>query len=160
MRQVVARALTPEGFARFGRVHDLGQPGEGVSHHQDEDWTDGFTRMPLIDGPAHLGMTRADAAPWTCRQMERHPRTQEALFCAGTPIVLAVAPAGAGAAPATDMIEAFVIRPGQLAVMDRGVWHDACRGLDAPTAYYWSAVCGLGPDPWVAPDAGPVEIRA
>ena len=63
-------------------------------------------------------------------------------------------------APHSDTVEAFVIRPGQVAVMNRGVWHDACRGLAGPTAYYWMAICGLGLDPWIDIEGGPVEVRA
>jgi len=92
--------------------------------------------------------------------MERHPRTEEALFCAGAPIILAVAPAGDGAAPEAGTLQAFVILPGQVAVMNRGVWHDACRGFDGPAAYHWMAICGLGPDPWVEVSGGPVRVQA
>ncbi|MBD9529929.1 ureidoglycolate lyase [Paracoccus sp. PAR01] len=159
MSHVTPEPLTAAGFAAFGRVHDLGVDGPDVRLTKGPDWLDGFTLPPLIDGRGHLGMTRAPAAPWTCRQMERHPLTEEALFCAGAPIVLAVAPPSAADAPDAAAIRAFVIQPGQVAVMNRNVWHDACRGLDGPAAYYWMAICGLGPDPWVAPDAGPVEVR-
>ncbi len=44
--------------------------------------------------------------------------------------------------------------------MNRGVWHDACRGLTGPTPYYWMAICGLGADPWIDIEGGPVEVRA
>lgn len=160
-RIVQASELTAEGFAPFGRVHDLvGGDSAGVQRMAGEGWTDGFTLAPLIDGRGHLGMTRGPAAPWLACQMERHPLTEEALFCAGAPIVLAVAPAGEGDAPLSATVEAFIIRPGQVAVMNRGVWHDACRGLTGPTAYHWMAICGLGPDPWVGIAGGPVEVRA
>lgn len=156
-----ALPLTAEAFAPFGRVFDLtGAPGEGVRPMSGEGWTDSYTLAPLIDGPGHLGMTRGPAAPWDCRLMERHPRTEEALFCAGAPIVLAVAPGGAAPAPLAGTLRAFVIRPGQVAVMERGVWHDACRGLDGPTPYHWMATCGLGPDPWVEVAGGPVRVLA
>lgn len=158
---VRARPLTASGFAPYGRVLDLaGTDDPGVRRMSGEDWSDGFTLAPLIDGQGHLGMTQAPAAPWFARQMERHPRTEEALFCAAQPIVLAVAQGGEGAAPVAEAIEAFTIYPGQVAVMNRGVWHDACRGLTGPTPYYWMAICGLGPDPWVEIGGGPVEVRA
>ena len=153
--------LTAEAFAPFGRVFDLtGIPGEGVMPMPGEGWRDSYTLAPLIDGPAHLGMTQGPSAPWDCRLMERHPRTEEALFCAGTAIVLAVAPAGPAPAPLAQTLRAFLIRPGQVAVMNRGVWHDACRGHQAPTPYYWMATCGLGPDPWVQVSGGPVRVLA
>lgn len=158
---VLARPLTALSFSPFGRVFDLsGSPAEGVKAMSGDGWTDSFTLRPLIDGQGHLGMTQGPAAPWPCRSMERHPRTEEALFCASAAIVLAVAPAGDAPAPQAEELAAFVIRPGQVAVMNRGVWHDACRGLEGPTPYYWMAICGLGSDPWVPVAGGPVEVRA
>ncbi len=156
-----AQPLTPSGFAPFGRVLDLrGEADFGIATVSGEGWRDSYTLAPLIDGQGHLGMTLGPSAPWECRQMERHPRTEEALFCAGAPIVLAVAPPGEAPAPQAGSLQAFVLQPGQVAVMSRGVWHDACRGLAGPTPYHWMAICGLGPDPWVAVEGGPVRVQA
>lgn len=160
---VVARPVTAENFARFGTVYNLTDDHDaGVVWTAGDGWNDGFTGKPLIDGSGHLGLTRGGGAPWHCTAMERHPRTQEALFCAAQPIVLAVAPASETDAPHRDDIEAFVIVPGQTVVMHRGVWHDACRGVFGPTPYYWIAMCGLGESPWVPVAGGPrlVEVDA
>lgn len=156
-----AQPLTATAFAPFGRVFDLrGAAGDAVAAISGEGWTDCYTLRPLINGQGHLGMTHGPAAPWDCCQMERHFRTEEALFCAGEPIVLAVAPPGDPAAPQAATVQAFVLQPGQVAVMAPGVWHDACRGLRGPTFYHWMAVCGFGPDPWVPVDGGPVRVQA
>lgn len=155
-----AQPLTVDGFAPFGRVLDLrGEADDGVMAISGEGWTDCYTLLPLIDGQGHLGITQGPSAPWDCRKMERHARTEEALFCAGAPIVLAVAPPGEAPAPQATALRAFVLQPGQVAVMARGVWHDACRGLLSPTVYHWMAICGLGPDPWVEVEGGPVTVR-
>lgn len=157
---VIAQYLTPESFASFGRVFNLEDTsGDGVSNLQGEGWTDSFTSKPLIDGLGHLGITQGPAAPWSCEKMERHHGTEEALFCAGAPIVLAVAPPCQNVAAAAKNVSAYIINPGQIVVMKKGVWHDACRGLDGPTPYYWMAVCGLGPDPWVPLEGGPVLVK-
>ena len=160
MTPVRARPVTVENFARYGRVYDLaGDADPNVIWTQGDGWADGFTRTPLIDGSGHLGMTRGGSAPWPCAQMERHPQTEEALFCAGEPIVLAVAPASKADAPHRDEIEAFVIAPGQVVVMHRNVWHDACRGATRATPYYWMAICGLGESPWIPVAGGPRQIE-
>lgn len=156
-----AQELTAKAFAPFGRVFDLrGDARDGVAAVSGEGWSDCYTLRPLINGQGHLGMTRGPAAPWDCRQMERHLRTEEALFCAGEAIVLAVAPPGDSSTPQALALQAFILQPGQVAVMAPGVWHDACRGLRGPTFYHWMAICGLGPDPWVTVEGGPVRVQA
>ena len=160
MTPVVARPVTAENFARYGKVYDLaGDADPDVIWTKGDGWDDGFTRTPLIDGSGHLGMTRGGSAPWSCTAMERHPLTEEALFCAAEPIVLAVAPASDADAPDHNDIEAFIIVPGQTVVMYKNVWHDACRGATRATPYYWMAVCGLGESPWIAVTGGPRRIR-
>ena len=156
-----AQPLTGKAFEPFGRVLDLRVGvGDAVAAVSGDGWSDCYTLRPLITGQGHLGMTRGPAAPWVCRQMERHPRTEEALFCAAEAIVLAVAPPSDSVAPEAGSVRAFVLQPGQVAVMAQGVWHDACRGLLGPTYYHWMAICGLGPDPWVAVKGGPVRVQA
>lgn len=158
---VVARSVTAENFARYGKVYDLvDDEDRQVIWTTGDGWRDGFTRVPLIEGAAHLGITRGGGAPWSCTAMERHPLTEEAIFCAAEPIVLAVAPASAADAPDAGEIEAFIITAGKVVVMHRGVWHDACRGAFGPTPYYWMAICGLGESPWVPVAGGPRHVQA
>ncbi len=160
MTPVVARPVTAENFVRYGKVYDLtGDEDPGVIWTKGDGWDDAFTCTPLIDGSGHLGMTRGGSAPWPCTVMERHPLTEEALFCAAEPIVLAVAPASDADAPDHSEIEAFIITPGQAVVMHKNVWHDACRGATRATPYYWMAVCGLGESPWIPVTGGPRQIR-
>lgn len=157
---IVARPATPENFAAFGMVYDLlGDSDQKVVWTDGDGWNDGFTATPLISGSGHLGMTRGGAAPWDCAQMERHHKTEEAIFCAGEPVVLAVAPASNADAPRRQDVEAFVISPGQVVVMKHGVWHDACRGAVKPTPYFWMAMCGLEVSPWVSVADGPLTVR-
>ncbi|OCP25118.1 MULTISPECIES: ureidoglycolate lyase [unclassified Ensifer] len=158
---VLARPVTAENFSRFGTTYDLTDDADPkVIWTAGAGWHDGFTATPLIEGAGHLGITRGGSAPWLCAAMERHPGTEEAIFCASQPIVLAVAPASDAEAPHRDDIEAFVVAPGQAVVMRRGVWHDACRGVSGPTPYYWMAICGLGESPWVPVAGGPRLIKA
>lgn len=158
---IVAQPATPENFSRFGTVYDLSNDTDPKAIWTLGDgWSDGFTRTPLMTGSGHLGITRGAGAPWLCAAMERHPGTEEAIFCAAQPVVLAVAPASDADAANRDEIEAFVIAPGQVVVMRRGVWHDACRGVSGPAAYYWMAICGLGESPWVPVAGGPRLVQA
>ncbi|MDQ2067302.1 ureidoglycolate lyase [Xinfangfangia sp. CPCC 101601] len=155
-----AEDLTAMAFAPFGRVYDLrGAEDPGVKASSGDGWSDRFIRGSLIDGAGSLGRTVGPSAPWDCHEMERHPLTEEALFCAENPIVLAVAPSGEGTAPLAHEVRGFILRPGQVAVMYRNIWHDACRGLHGPTAYYWMAQTGLGIDPWVEVAGGAVRVE-
>jgi len=161
MNTVHARPVTPDNFSRYGRVYDLtGDTDSNVVWTVGDGWNDGFTKTALLDGRGHLGITRGGQAPWDCSAMERHPLTEEAIFCLAEPVVLAVAPASDAEAPDRDEVEAFVIAPGQAVVMNRNVWHDACRGVSGPALYYWMAVCGLGENPWVAVSGAPIKVSA
>ena len=158
---VLAQPVTAENFSRYGKVYNLtGDADPKAIWTAGDGWHDGFTKTPLIDGRGHLGVTRGGGAPWHCSAMERHPQTEEAIFCLAQAVILAVAPASDAAAPHRDDIEAFVVMPGQVVVMKRNVWHDACRGVSGPTPYYWMAVCGLGESPWVPVSGGSKLVQA
>jgi len=152
-----AEAATPAAFRPFGRLLTLGPGGEGVVPTDGPGWSDAYTAAPLLGQGGSLGMTRTGGGGWQMRQMERHPNTDEALFCGADPILLAVAPGGPAAAPRAGEVRAFVLVPGQVAVLLPGTWHDACRGLDRPTAYYWMATVGTGTE-WVDLVPGPLQI--
>jgi ureidoglycolate lyase len=163
--RIVPQPLTVAGFAPFGRCLSLdGTPDPAVVATAGPGWTDSRTLAPLIDGPGSLGLATGAVLPTAVRRMERHDDTEEATFPAGRPFVLAVAPA-ADAVPRAEAIRAFLVRPGQAVVLDRGTWHDAAYGVDGPTPYYWVAFCpNTGVDEWadvvgeamiVRPEEGP-----
>ena len=82
-------------------------------------------------------MTMVKAMPFTVDTMERHSKTTELIVCGDRPLVLAVADSDPqGHAKAQD-IKAFIVSPGELVVMDRGIWHDACRCADGDSCYYY-----------------------
>ena len=120
---------------------------------------DAYTAKPLISSNGSLGLTRAQAAPFSTRQMERHVLTEEALFTADAPLVLAVAAPGSAGAPNAADIRAFLINPGTAVVLHKGTWHDACRGAHGETHYYWMATCGLEGSTWTDVDGGPVRVE-
>jgi ureidoglycolate lyase len=162
MREVVARPLSAEAFARYGVFRDLaaGVPGAVVA--AGEGWSDARTETALLAQPGHLGYTVGVALPHAVASMERHLHTREVLFCAGAPVVLPLAMARDGVdRPLASDVEAFLIRPGQVVEMDEGVWHDACHGLVEGTPYHWYAteVEGISND-WIPLDGGAVLVRA
>lgn len=91
-----------------------------------------------MDVPANIGFTQVGGMPLVVDSMEVHNLTTEFLACGNKPIVLAVAdsdPHGKGA-EASD-IRAFVLQPGEFVVMDKGIWHDACRSAEGDECYYY-----------------------
>lgn len=156
---LTACALTPEAFAPFGRVLNLMAGGDdGLVRTDGPGWQDCYTKTPLIGTNGSLGLTRSGGTPFDLRQMERHTNTEEALFCLDAPIVLAVAPAGDRQQPESADVRAFIIPKGVAVVLDAGTWHDACRGLDRPVAYYWMATVGTGTE-WRDVAGGPLTVE-
>jgi len=155
-------SINAAAFAPFGKVLAVGPaggPDENIVRTDGPGWSDAYTYDPLLAINASLGMTRAGGTPFEVRQMERHPNTEEALFCAEGPIVLVVAAAGPEARPHASALRAFSIPPGIVAVMKPGTWHDACRGLYGPTSYYWMATVRTGTE-WQDVIGGPVSVAA
>lgn len=164
MSEIAAERLTETAFAPFGMVYSLGKAEAGsrgetlVRRSKGDGWTDAYTVPPLVATNGSLGLTLGEGGDFTVRKMERHVTTQEALFCAAGPVVLAVAPPSEAEKPSAREIRAFVIEPGMVAVMHEGTWHDACRGIDEPTFYYWMATTGSG-SVWMDVEGAPVRVR-
>ena len=163
--KVLARDVLTQDFSAFGKVHAFGLQETAPAADGSlvvtlgDGWTDAYTANPIISTNGSLGFTRGPAAPFDTRQMERHLLTEEALFPAAAPLVLAVAPPTGTAAPNAADIRAFVINPGTAVVLHKGTWHDACRGADGETFYYWMATCGLEGPTWTDVDGGPVRVE-
>ena len=146
--KIVARRIDAESFSKYGVYYNMYEATEGVSHTRGDAYEDHMTRSPVVDTSAHLGLTVGSAAPCTLISMEKHSHTQEAILCMGEPILFCVAASEGGAAPRAEDIRAFLLEPGDVAVIDREVWHDACHGLGHAAAYYWLALAGKSPAVW------------
>lgn len=156
---IVPEALTVEGFAPFGTYRNLREGTGDVMVAEGDGWRDVRTVDPLLREAGHLGMTFGSALPTRVASMERHLHTREALFCLAEPVVLPVAPVTSGDAPEAAQVRAFLLEPGDVVVLDEGVWHDACHGLETPTHYYWhgTEVEGISND-WIPLNGGTVDV--
>ena len=74
--------------------------------------------------------------PFVVDSMERNSRSKEMQIVGGKPIVLAVANTQ-GDAPRAEDVEAFILYPGDVIVMDVNIWHDASYSLFEETYYYY-----------------------
>jgi ureidoglycolate lyase len=158
---VTARTPDAASFAPFGRVltpHADPRPDMVVTN--GSGWSDAYTREALVRENPHLGMTAAPGMPFTSTVMERHANVEEALLPTASAVVLAVAAPTDTDAPRAEDVRAFVIAPGTVVVLNPGIWHDACRGVEGPTSYYWLSSCAdAGSSPWTPIAGGPVEVR-
>ena len=156
MKQIKAKRATPESLRKYGVVTRL----TDNTCFQGEGWKCWMTDGDCMDQPAHFGMTYVKTyPPYSVTAMERHTKTRELMVCGNDrPIVVALAASDpAGHAQAED-VEAFILEPGEILVIDKGIWHDACRALDCATHYYFFSLETDEPAVFQPLDNGPVEI--
>jgi ureidoglycolate lyase len=155
-----ARAVGELDFSPFGTHLRLVAGGAGVDEASRPGWRDLSTAAELIRGPAQIGMTTGDGAPYAATHMERHRNTDEVIVCTTDPIVLALAPAGDTGAPSADDVEVVLLQRGDIVTLHAGTWHDACHGVGSPAEYLWIAARVDGADAtWVPIEGGPVDVR-
>lgn len=151
--KIYPQKINAQNFALYGKTYNLKDGTEGVSVYKTQTFTDRMIEMASFgEGKVHLGMTEGSPLPCVVKSMEIHPTTEEAILCIGDPIILCVAPWEGKEFPSSSSVEAFELRDGQIAVLGKNVWHDACHGIERPTRYCWFAkACpeGLG---WVDVD--------
>ncbi|KON86563.1 hypothetical protein AF332_06830 [Sporosarcina globispora] len=147
-------------FSKYGVYYDMNGGSANVWTSQGDGWKDARTNRSIINASGSLGITQGSALPCKVSKMERHLHTEEALFCLTDPIVVAIANGGDHKQPLPSEIEAVIIQPGEVIVLNKGIWHDACHGLHNPVRYYWLAEEYEGePTEWVDICGGPVELH-
>ena len=151
-------------FEEYGILYNMNEhvSGKGIVNFSSGDgWKDANTAIPVIDTQASLGYTIGSSVPCTVSEMERHQHTQEALFCAGMPIIFLIASeSGSPFTKAAD-VKAVILRPGQVVVLHRGVWHSSAHGLCDTTQYYYLALCYKNePTGWAEIEGGPITIES
>lgn len=131
---IKAVPVNEENFKPFGRYERIikgkGRTGTG-------GWSAWTTPDVTMDGEAHFGYTIVGGMPFEVDTMERHTKTTELMMSGDKPFVVALAGSDpAGSAKAED-IRAFIVQPGEYIVINRGVWHDACRSAEGDGCYYY-----------------------
>ena len=128
---VTPKRITPENFARYGRVARLPDGAPTAEDATFRYWSDAAHYG--IDGETEIGFCtvyRQDepAVTW----MERHDRTPELLIPIDGPFLLPVMEGRAAAE-----VEVFEVRPGEAVVIGQGVWHSACHPAGGDAATYF-----------------------
>ncbi|WP_318615488.1 ureidoglycolate lyase [Sporosarcina sp. YIM B06819] len=156
--KIKAVPISSIDFSPYGKYYNMKSESSNVVRSKGDGWEDCMTDSPLINSQGSLGLTVGSPLPSKTTKMERHLHSEEALFCMSNPIVLAIANSGNKEQPMAEDIKAIIISPGEVIVLDKGIWHDACHGIDMSVPYYWFATVVDTPTEWVAISGGPVEL--
>lgn len=133
-RKIKAVRADRENFLRFGRFEDV----KSFECFRGQGWQCWLTDQVCMNQPAHFGMTYVKTAPpYEVVTMERHTKTEELMVCGDGPIVVALADSDPAGQAKTEDIQAFILYPGEIIVIRKGIWHDACRALTGETFYYF-----------------------
>lgn len=135
MRTIRAVPITKENFAPFGRYYNLYEE-RGTKTENFEAY---MVNELQADEPMNFGMTTCKAGDFESISMERHFMTEEPQFCGDGDMVLTVADSDPELCPNEADVCSFVLKPGDLAVLAKGVWHDANHGTTKDTMYYFMA---------------------
>ena len=156
MKQIKAIHATPENFKRFGVIHRL-TDNECFS---GDGWKCWMTNDPVMDQPAHFGCTYVKTyPPYVVSAMERHTKTKELMVCGDArPIVVALADSDPSGHAKTEDIQAFILEPGEVLVINAGIWHDACRGTNHEALYYFLSLETDEPAVFQPLDGDSVEV--
>ena len=130
MRTIQVVPADTEACASYGpwtRLTDL-DPFTG------EGWMCWMTEDLCMDQPARVALCRAAAPrPFVVESMKRNEESQTLLACGNGSMVVALA---RGDVPGSGEVEAFLLSPGEIFVLEPGVWFDVGRGARGPVYYY------------------------
>lgn len=160
MRKVKAIPITKEAFAPYGQYYNLLElpavEAEGFRCH--------VTKEVINDNPMNFGFTLCKGnGDFQSVSMERHFLTMEPQFCGDGDMVLTVADSDPEICPREEDVVAFLMKPGDVAVLNRGIWHDANHGVDKDTLYYFLAENSTDPRETefvsIEPEAVLIEVK-
>lgn len=151
LRTVPVRPAGAEDCAPYGawtRLTDLGRfAGDG--------WECWMTEAVCLEHPARVALCRAGAS-WTVEAMKRNEGSQTMLACGKGSMAVALA---RGDAPQSGEVEAFLLSPGEILVLNPGVWFSVCRGLRGPAEYYRLSLEQDRPEQFRPLEGGAVLLR-
>lgn len=150
--------ISQQVFAPFGVYWNLRtQPKV-----QWGNYTEQMTEDAPMYQPMRFGVTMCENdSRFTVRSMERHNTTEEILFAADRPLVLSVAGSDPYGDPLAEDVRSFLLYPGDVVRMNKGIWHDACHAVEGHAFYYFMAHgTGKGDEiVWHEVQGPPVEVQ-
>ncbi len=150
--------ITEENFKAFGQYSNL-QRENRLSGVKYEEY---ISAEKYVYQPMRFGMTICkNEKRFYVDSMERHLTTEEILICGDKPIVLSVADSNPYGEPQAEDILVFYMEPGDVVMLAKGIWHDACQAVEADAFYYFMAHgTGKGDEiKWHAIQPAPVAVE-
>ena len=131
---IKAMPVTEENIKPFGRYEQI---MKGEARTGTGGWRAWTTPDVTMDDEAHFGFVKVGGMPFEVDSMERHTKTTELMMSGDKPFVVALANSAPDGEPLAEDIRAFIVQPGEYIVIDRGIWHDACRSAQGDGCYYY-----------------------
>ena len=130
-------------FTPYGRYWDLHKE-RGVKTEKYEAY---MTIDPPVERALRFGLPVCDNGDtFGVDSMERHMSTEEVLFAGDKPIILSIANSDPYGMPQAKDVVSLLMEPGDLVVMKRGIWHDACHAVEGHAQYYFLSYSNGDPD--------------
>lgn len=151
VHRIKVEPLTAEGFAPYGRVIDV--PTEPAPFGGD-GWGCWFPlgEVKDIDSIA-VGYTESLKRDFIIEKMERHETKEEILMPLTDAIIQ---PMGLpenlddpNAKPDPETVRAFLLKPGQAIIMNKGAWHSPAYSVEKDTIYVFFAQTSGETYPWL-----------
>ncbi len=125
MKTIKPEKITNENFSPYGRYVDL------------RTLPNSITEKPPVLNSLKVGITAVKGGDFTSKYMERHFLGEEILLCGSDKLVLTVANSDPDDCPKSEDVRSFIMEPGDLVILKKGIWHDANHGLNKDTEYYF-----------------------
>jgi ureidoglycolate lyase len=131
MKEIHARRLTPEGFAKYGSYANMTNPsGPKLGAEPIEFYRDMVQTQLGVAPVASFGVCRVVKRPFVMDVSEYHDGCCEAVLPLDGDVLMHVAPAVPEAEFPFDQAEVFLVPKGTLCCLRPGVWHHAPYAVD------------------------------
>jgi len=132
MAKLISKRITEENIAKFGKVvlAPTGTPTSQGSNYKF--WSD--IAEYSIRGDTEIGIcTVSRQLENSVSSVEQHKLTPEIIIPIDFPLILPLLSEGR---PENEM-EAFEVHPGEVVIINEGVWHAACLPAATPESSYF-----------------------